>query len=397
MPGERPRNGSDPAAFPIAHVHWALPPVTGGVETYLAEFTRALAGRGHPVTLFAGSGELNGWARVETVPLDLLDLEHYSGERSAAENERLAEELAEAMGKELERRNIQVVHGHNLHYFSPIPALALERLREPLGLRLHHTYHSLWKQEGPDRPDDPLRTCQSWPGQHTVSRYLRGECERDLGVRSTHDSLGVAEDRYAEVPALAESVAEQVILLPARLVPEKGTILALQALRVLRDEGFSVRLVLTKPDQMVDWDHEGEQYMAEVQRSITEMKLRQHVGFCSVQHDEMPQLYATADVVIYPSIYPEPLGIAVLEAAAAGRPTIVTRIGGLKETVVDGETGFVVPPGDLRALTDRLRGLLSDRALARRMGAAGRARVLAEFGLSAHVDRMLERYRRITG
>jgi glycosyltransferase involved in cell wall biosynthesis len=404
MPGDRPSNPPDlsnpsdlpeSVPFPVAHVHWALPPVIGGVETYLADFARTLGERGHPVTVFTGDGELKGWPNVESVRLELLHLDRYDGRQSRAESLRLADELAGVMGKELELRGIDVVHGHNLHYFSPVPALALERLRVPLGLRLHHTYHSLWRVPDGKPADALLRTCHTWPGQHTASHYVRAECERALRVHSVQDYLGVAEDRYESVPALPEHVDEQVVLLPARLVPEKGAVLALRALRRLLDERLSVRLILTTPEQMVDWDHEGDGYKADVLRLIAELDLKQHVDFRSAQYDEMPDLYASADVVIYPSIYPEPLGIALLEAAAAGRPTIVTRIGGLKETVVDGTTGFIVAPGDLRALTDRLRTLLSDRELAQRMGAAGRERVSGRFGLNGHTDRMIAHYRSI--
>jgi glycosyltransferase involved in cell wall biosynthesis len=97
--------------------------------------------------------------------------------------------------------------------------------------------------------------------------------------------------------------------------------------------------------------------------------------------------------VIYPSTYPEPLGLAPLEAAAAGRPSVVTRTGGLPETVRHRRTGYIVPPGDLDALTDRVRSLLMHPRRARRMGKAGRARVRKKFTLDSYVDHMVELYR----
>lgn len=403
MPDERsgstPKPG--PAHFPIAHVHWTLPPVTGGVETYLAEFTRELATRGHPVTLFTGKGELNGWRQVNTVRLELLDLDCYASRRAQASDEDLADELAEAIGAELLRRGINVVHGHNLHHFTPVPALALDRLHKPLGLRLHHTYHSFWEQKSGNRsgvaddaqPIDPAVTCRAWPGQHVVSRYLSRRCDSELDIRTVHTYLGVAGDRYDQVVERPADTSDQVILLPARLVPEKGAVLAVTALRQLRDEGHAVRLMLTTPNQTVDWDNESEDFRAQIQDLVVRLELIPYVDFRAARFDEMPGLYAQSDIVIYPSVYPEPLGIAPLEAAAAGRPVIVTRIGGLPETVVDGVTGYVVPPLDRTALTDSLRTLLKDRALARRMGEAGRAHVLENFALDAHVDRMVELYR----
>jgi phosphatidyl-myo-inositol dimannoside synthase len=80
------------------------------------------------------------------------------------------------------------------------------------------------------------------------------------------------------------------------------------------------------------------------------------------------------------SLNPEGLGLAALEAAACGLPVIIGDSGGAPETVRDGETGYVVPASDHRALADRICELLADPAQARAMGARGRADVSARFG-----------------
>ncbi len=80
---------------------------------------------------------------------------------------------------------------------------------------------------------------------------------------------------------------------------------------------------------------------------------------------------------------PEGLGLAALEAAACGLPVIIGRSGGAPESVRPGETGFVVPPDDHQALADRLALLLTDRPLARRMGAQGREFIQASFSADA--------------
>lgn len=163
-------------------------------------------------------------------------------------------------------------------------------------------------------------------------------------------------------------------------------------LRHLRDEGLRARLVLTGPDQTVDWENESQTFSQKVKETIADLDLTQYVNFRSVGFREMPQLYALANVVIYPSTYPEPLGLAPLEAAAAGRPVVVTRTGGLPETVRHGLTGYIVPPGDLEALTKRVRTLLTHPRRARRMGQAGRALVRRRFALDRYVDQMVELY-----
>jgi glycosyltransferase involved in cell wall biosynthesis len=84
----------------------------------------------------------------------------------------------------------------------------------------------------------------------------------------------------------------------------------------------------------------------------------------------------------------EPFGIAFLEAMHWGLPCVGTDTGAVAEMIVDGDTGYAVPPDDVDALERSLCRLLRDRQLARRMGNAGRARVLSHFTWPAVVDRM---------
>jgi glycosyltransferase involved in cell wall biosynthesis len=77
---------------------------------------------------------------------------------------------------------------------------------------------------------------------------------------------------------------------------------------------------------------------------------------------------------VAPSIWSDPFPVVALEAAAAGKPTIASRIGGLQDSVVDGETGFLVPPGDRPALTQAMQRLIDDPELRERLGAAANAR-----------------------
>jgi glycosyltransferase involved in cell wall biosynthesis len=114
------------------------------------------------------------------------------------------------------------------------------------------------------------------------------------------------------------------------------------------------------------------------------------LGF--VPHDELERLYARAAVVACPSRR-EGFGVACLEAMAHARPVVVTRVGGLRDLVVDGETGLVVPPRDPGALRGALRRLLADRELRRRLGAAGRERARREFSWEAVTDATLAAYR----
>jgi len=97
-----------------------------------------------------------------------------------------------------------------------------------------------------------------------------------------------------------------------------------------------------------------------------------------VPHDELVRCYERAAVVACPSRR-EGFGVVCAEAMAHGRPVVATAVGGHLDLVADGETGLLVPPGDVRALRDALERLLADAELRRRLGAAARERALAYF------------------
>jgi starch synthase len=107
---------------------------------------------------------------------------------------------------------------------------------------------------------------------------------------------------------------------------------------------------------------------------------------------EVVELYSHAAVFACPSIY-EPFGLINLEAMACGTPVVASRVGGIPEVVVDGETGWLVEPGDPAALARALRNALADPDRARRMGEAGRRRVEAQFSWDRIATRTLDVYR----
>jgi starch synthase len=113
--------------------------------------------------------------------------------------------------------------------------------------------------------------------------------------------------------------------------------------------------------------------------------------------DQLVPLITGATVFVVPSVY-EPLGIVNLEAAACGTAVVASAVGGIPEVVADGRTGLLVPydPDDVAAfeagLAARIAELVADPARAAAMGAAGRERVLAEFGWAAIAQQTVEVY-----
>ncbi|HEY9376031.1 MAG TPA: glycosyltransferase family 4 protein, partial [Jiangellaceae bacterium] len=124
-----------------------------------------------------------------------------------------------------------------------------------------------------------------------------------------------------------------------------------------------------------------------------------------VPDDDLPAVYRSAAVFVLPSVertcygrrvqISELLGLSVLEAMASGLPVVASRLGGVPEIVVDGDTGFLVEPGNVDELHDRLRLLLDDPALAAEMGRRGRDLVLQRFTWEHCAARCLSAYQEL--
>jgi glycosyltransferase involved in cell wall biosynthesis len=112
--------------------------------------------------------------------------------------------------------------------------------------------------------------------------------------------------------------------------------------------------------------------------------------------DDIATLLAAADLMVMPS-HQEGLGVAALEAMAAGVPVIASRVGGLPEAVQDGETGILVPPGDAAALALAIARLAADRTLARCLGDRGAARVHERFTMAGMANATQALYHRLAG
>lgn len=107
----------------------------------------------------------------------------------------------------------------------------------------------------------------------------------------------------------------------------------------------------------------------------------------SVPHDQVPSLMTSLDLLVNPSLE-ESFGVVLLEAASSARPVVSSDVGGVREVVEDGVTGLLVPPGDPLALAAAIIRVGLDRDLRRRMGDAGRRRVLKSFDWTHSVDSM---------
>jgi len=168
-----------------------------------------------------------------------------------------------------------------------------------------------------------------------------------------------------------------VVAYVGRLSRRKGPDVLIDAAALLAPKHPRARFVLAG-----DEFGGGDDLRRELEEKAARLGLGARVEFRPF-HEEIGDVFVEASVVTSPSVLPESFGLGLLEAMSYGRPVVASRLGGPMELVLDGETGFLVPPSDPAALAAALDRLLADAALAGRMGEAGRRRSIENFSLAA--------------
>lgn len=171
----------------------------------------------------------------------------------------------------------------------------------------------------------------------------------------------------------------------AQLIPRKGHRYLLAALPALLARHPALKVLIFGQGPLE----------AELRAEVEAAGLAGAVRFTGFRHD-LPRWLGGLDMLVHPADM-EGLGVSLLQASAAAVPIVTSRAGGLPEAVQDGVTGILCPPGDVAALTAAIDRLAGDAALRARFGAAGRARILAEFSIDAMVDGNLRVYRQVLG
>ncbi|MDQ1049624.1 glycosyltransferase [Streptomyces sp. V4I2] len=375
----------------------------GGQNVYVARLSEELARRGHDVTVYTRRDGtrlpdrvgLPGGAVVEHVP---------AGPPEAVPKDDLFPHMP-AFGAYLarvwERERPEVVHAH--FWMSGMAARIGAR---PRGIPVVQTFHALGTVKRRHQGHEDTSPAE----RVGIERQIGRGCDRVLATCTDEvlelADLGVSPRRVSVVPCGVDvghfrpgvdpgtapaPVRRQRhrLLSCGRLVRRKGYDQAIEALTRIPDTEL---LIAGGPAPgLLDADPEAERLQRIAQRAGVADRVRL-LG--AVDPADMPALMRSADLVLGTPTY-EPFGIVPLEAMACAVPVVATDVGGHRDTVSDGGTGRLVPPGDPGAIAAAVRDLLAEDGTRSRYGTAGRARVLARYTWHRVADGVEQVYRQV--
>jgi glycosyltransferase involved in cell wall biosynthesis len=345
---------------------------TGGAQSYVRDLVPALVERFDVVVAAHGSGPLR--AAVAGAGARFVPLRHVR--RSISTRDLLG--LAELV-RLFRRERPDLVHA-NSSKAGVLARIAAGITRVPVRVFTAHGWAFSSAAAGSarlylwaDRLVRPLTT--------TVICVSESERSAGLAARTCSPDRTVVIHNAVEVDAAQQATpggSPMRIVSVGRLAPPKDFGTLLRAVARLRADDVATTLLGDGPDR------------PRLEAEIAELGLAGSVTLAGDVPDVATRL-AGADVFVLSSCS-EGMPISVLEAMAAGLPVVATDVGGLREVVEDGVTGFLVPAGDARALGERLAQLEADPALRCELGAAARRRAAADFALPGWRRRHVELY-----
>ena len=359
----------------------------GGPALHVTYLARGLAERGYQTTLVAGDvarGEASMAFVAERAGVEIVSLPGLSRELAPIHDALSAWRLARiiravrpdivhthtakagAVGRVAAllagRRPVVVhtFHGHVLRgYFGRFGTLVFRAI-ETLLARVTDRLVAV----SPEVRDELVGLGVAPASKFSVIRLgieLEPRVAFDGDPREVRRRLGVDPDRF-------------VVGWFGRMTAVKRTDDLISMLASLRERGVDALLLLVGDGD----DREG------LEQRAHDLGLARSCLFLGYQED-VAAWYAVCDAVVLTSAS-EGTPVTIIEALAAGRPVVATRVGGVPDVVDEGETGFLVDPGDTGALAERLARLAGDPALGTRMGEEGRVRVLERYAVERLVD-----------
>lgn len=378
----------------ILQISHAYPPTFGGVESHVHDLAHRLAGRGHETLCLVGGVGEEGvdqpGARVKVTYTSTLTVQSLLAVERAGKAEVLVarERFLDDLGAVASTFKPDLIHMHNAHHFSPMPAVAtLSKFDIPCVNTVHdrageHVFAEVLDLQ--------------WAHSLYVSKYVA-----EALPSSSPNSiiwLGIDLANYTPIGAVdtrLSVLSGPVIFHPARMLEWKGLHVSVKALAILRRRGINASLVLCGSTNIVDDPAQLRAYRSKLEGIIADLDLGDAVHFMDFERTRMADAYRASDLVWYPTIDPEPLGLAPIEAMATGTPVVVSDVGGMRETVRHEQSGLRVRANDEGDLADASARILSDQTLRDRLTSGGLWRSRA-FNLEAYVDSVERLYKELT-
>jgi glycosyltransferase involved in cell wall biosynthesis len=369
----------------------------GGPALHVAYLTAGLRKRGYDTTLVAGSlarGEDSMAFVAAGLDVDVVRIDELGREISPLRDLLATVRLARL----IRRERPQILHTHTAKAgtVGRVAALLAGSRRPPI---IVHTFHGhvLRGYFGPVR-SRLFRLLERWLASNTTALVAVSPQVRDdlvaLGVAPREQfiviRLGIELDERVGAEQNGRAESRRYLGIPGdrfavgwigRMTAVKRTDDVLVAFQQLRDRGIDACLCMVGDGP--DREH--------LERRAQELGVVRDTLFLGYQEEVAP-FYAAFDALVLPSGN-EGTPVSAIEALAAGRPVVATRVGGVPDVVRDGEDGFLVEAGATTDLADRLAQLARDPALRERMGKHGRQRVLPRYAVDRLVDDVDRLYR----
>ena len=222
----------------------------------------------------------------------------------------------------------------------------------------------------------------------STSHFMRNSILPLVPTNKTIEVVPFGVDRTVFVPGDRQNTYldnnELVIGFVKTLSPKYGPEVLLRAMSIVVDRIPNSRLIMAGRGPL-------EQQLKEI---AVELKIAEHVDFAGfVEHSHVPSLMRTFDIYVNSSVYDsESFGVVIIEASACGLPVVATRVGGVPEVCIDGETGTMVEPNDPRMLAEAIIELAGDPQKRHEMGRNGRQFVIDHYVWKNNVEAMLRHF-----
>ena len=377
---------------------------TGGMNVYVLQIAQELGRRGHLVDVYTRYHDPQDPQIVDLG--DGARVVHLKGGPYLNAKESLYDYIPEFLGnlgdfQRSEGGRYDMIHSHywlsgsvgmvlsqewNVPHVATFHTLAKTKLRARAGerepqlriseeQRVIHSADAVVVSTEPEK-EDVMRLYQGANHRlHVLPAGVDTDLFRPLDKDLARRDLGIRE--------------KKVILYVGRIEPLKGLDLLLKAVADMEDTSDTRLLIVGGK-----LGHERE--LERLKTMSVQLGIKGMVTFTdAVGHAELPKFYAAADVFVLPSHY-ESFGLAALEAMACGTPVVVSRVGGLKTFVDNGETGYLVPWRCPEPFTQRLEILMANPSLREAMGRAARAKAVG-MRWSVVADRLLNLYSSLMG